>query len=188
MKIALLTFLSFLIALPALAQTPMVRWKVDPARSEIVFADKNAGHEFTGKFTSWDADITFDPKNLAASSVKVSVNTGSAVTGNNTYDGTLPSNIWFDAKTFPQATFSASKFKEISPGNYEASGSLKLKGVAQPVVLPFTVKFVGAQASMTGEVMLNRPNFGVGTASDPTGDWVSKDVKVSIKIEAKRTE
>lgn len=188
MKIALLTLLTFLIVLPVQAQTPMVKWKVDPARSEIVFAAKNAGHEFTGKFTSWDADIIFDPKNLAASSVKVRINTGSALTGNNTYDGTLPSNIWLDAKTFPQAVFSASKFKEISPGNYEASGSLKLKGVAQPVVLPFTVKFVGIQASMTSEITLNRLSFGVGTASDPTGDWVSKDVKISIKVEAKRTE
>ncbi len=188
MKFALLTLLSLLITLPVQAQTPMVKWKMDPTRSEIVFAAKNAGHEFTGKFTSWDADITFDPKNLAASSVRVSVDTGSAVTGNNTYDGTLPSNIWFDAKTFPKAVFSATKFKEISPGNYEASGSLKLKGVAQPVVLPFSVKFVGTQASMTGEVTLNRLNFGVGTASDPTGDWVSKDVKLSIKVEAKRTE
>ncbi len=188
MKTVLLTCLAFLIALPALAQTPMVRWKVDPTRSEIVFAAKNAGHEFTGKFTTWDADITFDPKNLAASAVKVAVNTGSAVTGNNAYDGTLPSNIWFDSKTFPQAVFTANKFTETTPGNYQALGSLKLKGVAQSVVVPFTVKFAGSEATMTGEFTLNRLNFGVGTASDPTGDWVSKDIKIMVKVQAKRTE
>ena len=187
MKIALLTCLAFLIALPALAQTPLVKWKVDPAKSEILFAGKNAGHEFSGKFGTWTADITFDPKNLSASAVRVEINTGSAVTGNNAYDGTLPSSIWFDSKTFPQAVFSANRFKETTPGKYEAAGSLKLKGVAQSVTVPFTVNFIGNDATMTSEFTLNRLNFGVGTASDPTGDWVSKDIQISVKVQARRT-
>lgn len=188
MKLAFLTCLSLvLIALPALAQIPpAVKWKVDPEQSEIVFSAKNAGHEFTGKFTRWNADIIFDPKNVAASSVKVAVETGSALTGNKTYDGTLPSTIWFDSKTFPEAVFTANKFKEISPGNYEASGSLRLKGVAQPLVLPFAVTFKGREALMTSEITIDRLKFGVGKASDATGDWVSKDIKLSIKVQARQ--
>lgn len=191
MKGVLIYLITALLAFPAAAQTATKQWVVDPAKSEIAFTARNAGHEFSGIFKDWTADIRFNPRRLALSSVVVTIETGSVATGNNTYDGTLPAEGWFDTKTFPQAVFKASKFRNFAPeepNRYEATGTLRIKGIVQPLVLPFTLSIKGREAVMEGEVVVDRLAFEVGKGADPTGEWVEKDVKVHVKVRATRAD
>jgi polyisoprenoid-binding protein YceI len=173
-----------LIASAALAQTAP-KWAVDPDHSQLVFESSAEGAAFEGRFQTWDADIHFDPKQLAQSKVVVTVDTGSAVTGDSSRDQSAHSSDWFSSAVFPKATFSANSFKDLGSGKYEADGDLTIRGVSKPVSLPFTLSINGDQATMTGETSLDRTLFGVGQGEYGGPDIVPVDVTVKVSIQAK---
>ncbi len=173
------------LALPAAAASASV-WTVDKAASRIGFRSSFGGQAVEGAFRRWDAQIQFDPKALAASRVLVTVDAASAATGDASKDEALPTADWFDTAHFPRATFAASSFKDLGGGRYQAFGTLTLRGVAKPVVLPFTLAITGAQARMTGQVALNRSVFGVGKGQFASAETVPFEVAVTVAVAARR--
>jgi polyisoprenoid-binding protein YceI len=158
---------------------------VDHAHSRLGFKGQVEGGAFEGTFKSWDAQISFDPKALAASHVTVSVDVASAVTGDADRDQSLPTGDWFDVKRFPKAVFTANRFVDRGGGHYEAQGDLVLKGVHRPVTLPFTLQISGGVAKMQGQATLDRTAFNVGSGRWSTPDEVAKAVVVVVDITAK---
>lgn len=176
-----------LIVVPALAQAaPAAIWTVDKTASALRFASSFGGEAFSGVFKQWDADIRFDPANLAGSSVAATVNVASASTGSTDRDQALPTANFFDAAHFPKATFVAKGFKAVAPGRYEAAGVLTLRGVAKPLTLPFTLAIAGAQAKMTGAVAINRLAFGVGQNEWKVTTTLPAAVSVNLVLVARK--
>lgn len=173
-----------LAATGASAQTAP-KWIVDPARSQLTFDSQAEGEAFTGSFKDWDADIRFDPKALDQSKVVVTVSTGSAVTGDGSRDETARSGDWFAAAMFPKATFTSQDFKDLGGGRYEADGTLTIRGVSQPLALPFTLAINGDDAVMSGEVSVDRSLFGVGQGDNGGADVVPLEVGLKVHLEAK---
>ncbi|MEM6901911.1 MAG: YceI family protein [Pseudomonadota bacterium] len=161
-------------------------WTVDPSASSIGFSGTHAGRDFTGVFEDWDAQVDFDPNALDTSTVVVTVRTASASTGTLLYDKTLPNSEWFDAEAHPAAVFQASKFSSTGDGQYEATGTLTIKGQELPIVLPFTLDMGGPGATVTGRVEMDRIALGMGTKSDPDAAWVSKTILVTVTLSATR--
>ena len=93
----------------AFAAAPPV-WIVDKAVSTVRFTSSMAGEGFSGGFRRWDADIRFDPANLAASSVTARFEVASVTTGNADRDQALPTATFFNAPASPIATFVAHGF------------------------------------------------------------------------------
>ena len=117
------------------AMAAAATWTVDKAASRLTFKSAFSGESFDAAFKRWDAQITFDPKALAASKVVVTVDTGSAATGNAERDEALPSADWLSVMRFPRATFVTRSFKDLGGGRYQAIGDLTLRGVSKPLVL-----------------------------------------------------
>src|SRR4051812_9433997 len=113
----------------AAAQAAPAKWAVDAAGSRLSFASRFSGDAFTGAFKRFTADIAFDPAQLPASKIVVSVDMTSVSTGDSDRDETLPTGEWFDSKKFPRATFTSTAIKAAGPGRYTATGNLNLKGV-----------------------------------------------------------
>lgn len=178
-----LTFALSLLSLPALAQTPAAKWAIDP-ESVIGFSGTHAGREFNGTFKTWTAEIAFDARNLEGSSATVTVEMGSAQTGDKTYDGSLPSPEWLNPKAFPTATFVTKTFRQTGDATFEADGTLTIKGIARDVTLPFTLTQDGQTATVEGFLTLDRLAFDIGKESDSKGEWVSKDIGVTIALKA----
>jgi polyisoprenoid-binding protein YceI len=172
-------------AAPALA-APAPSWNVDAANSKLGFKGTMNADAFNGVFHRWTAQIAFDPKNLAASHVTVSIDMTSATTGDADRDQALPSPDWFSAKAQPRATFTSASFKDLGGGKYQAAGDLTIRGVKRPVVLPFTLAISGDTAKMNGAVDLNRTVFGVGQGQWKTGDVVGTQVSVTVALTAHR--
>ena len=162
------------------------RWAVDAAKSRIEFSGVHAGNDFKGRFESWSADISFDPAKLDQSTAIVRVQTASARTGDGTRDSSLTESEWFNPAKFPTATFTAKGFKALGGDSYEAKGTLTIKGKAIPVVLPFELKIKDGEADMRGALTLDRMALDLGVASDPSAEWVSKAIKVEIRVRAER--
>lgn len=159
-------------------------WTVDKARSTLGFSGKASGTAFSGRFKTWDAQIIFDPNNLASARVVATVALASADTANADRDELLPTSAFFDVRKFPQATFVASRFVSKGGNQYEASGDLTIKGVTRTVTLPFTLAITGNTAQMTGAVSLNRSAFGVGTGQWASEKTIDTAVRVTINLTA----
>jgi len=168
----------------AAAQTAP-KWVVDPAHSQLTFDSQAEGMAFTGTFKDWDADIHFDPKALDQSKVVVTVSTGSAITGDDSRDQTARSSDWFATAMFPKATFTSQDFKDLGGGRYEADGTLTIRGVSQPLVLPFTLAITGDAATMTGVTTVDRSLFGVGQGDNGGADVVPLEVTLKVQLAAK---
>lgn len=161
-------------------------WTVDTSASAIEFSGTHTGKAFTGRFEQWEARIWFDPADLAGSKAVVTVQTGSAKTGDATQEGSLPGAEWFDTATYPTARFEATTFKALGGSRYEAAGTLRIKTTTVPVVLPFTFDEANGAATVAGKLELDRTALNLGLMSDAGGAWVSKAIGVEIKVKAAR--
>ncbi|WP_226781011.1 cytochrome b/b6 domain-containing protein [Oceaniglobus trochenteri] len=117
------------------------------------------GSEVEGQFSRWSADIAFDenaPSPHGAVDVEIDIN--SLTLGSVTEQAMGPA--YFDAETFPTATFRGDILS--TDGAYRAEGTLTLKGAEVPVTLPFTLTLEGDRAEMRGQTTVDRLNFGIG--------------------------
>ena len=182
---------SVLLVLAALiARIPSVgaaqAWAVVPGESTIAFSGEHAGNTFKGAFATWDAAIAFDPADLAGSKATVTIQMGSAKTGDTTYDKTMPSADWFDVAHAATASFETATFRAKSGDAFEADGTLTIRGLKVPVVFAFTFAASGDTARLTGATRLKRLDFGIGKGSDGDGSWVSLDIPVTVAVLMKR--
>ena len=158
-------------------------WQVDYETSYVRFIGDQAGAEFEGVWESWSADMRFDADELGSSVFDVAVDTASGNTQDADRDGTLTDPEWFDSINFPEAYFRASDFSASEDG-YVASGQLIIKGLASPAQLLFTVAADGDKRVLTGTAQLDRLALGVGTGEWEDTEWVGKDVRVEVRVEA----
>jgi len=184
--IRLIAALVFVLAASAVRAAPAPVWTVDKTASSIRFSSSYEDTAFSGGFSRWDADIRFDPANLAGSSVSATIEVASAATGNADRDQALPTDTFFDAGKFPRAQFIAHTFKTLGPGRYEAIGTLTLRGVVKPLTLPFTLAIKGDEARMTASISLDRLAFGIGQNEWRSTASVPAAVKVTIALSARR--
>jgi polyisoprenoid-binding protein YceI len=171
-------------AIAAASQAPA--WTVAEKDSYLGFESAQDGEAVLGQFHGWVAQIAFDPANLAGSHVTVSVDTNRITTGDEERDEAIAGSLWFAAKAFPRAVFTASSFRNLGGGRYQAVGELTVRGISRPVALPFALAIEGNRASMTAEVVVDRTLFSVGQGVWSAPDTVPFEAKVKVKLAAMR--
>jgi polyisoprenoid-binding protein YceI len=149
--------------------------------STLTFAGSYQGETFTGRFPGFVTKLTFDPQKLAASKLDVGIPLATATTGNEDYDGEMRGDAFFNSAKFPQARYTATKFRALGGNRYAADGVLSLHGVSKPVTLAFTWT-PGAKPVLAGKATVKRLDFGVGG-----GDWADtsllpNEIAVSTKV------
>ena len=177
-------------ATPASATAPAetadpVHWKVSPG-STLAFTSAWSGEPVQGRFDRWKADILFGEKALDRSEVTVTIDMGSAKTGDAQRDASLPAPDWFDSAAHPSAVFTATRFSRSGEGRYVAHGTLTLRGVTRPLDLSFDLKIDGAKATVSGRANLDRLAFGVGQGEFAATDQIPAKVAVRVQLRATR--
>lgn len=171
---------------PALAQAPL--WEVDREASRIGFTGEQNGNAVEGHFETFDATVRFAPDDLANSSIRLEIATGSAVVaGGGEREEILRGSAWFHVEDFPRALFTADRFEATDEG-YRALGTLALKGVSAEVPVDFTIDIADGRAVADGSADLLRTRFGVGPEGALFGVEVAPDVVVDFHLEATRAE
>lgn len=118
-------------------------YAVEPTHTRVVFAVDHFGTStWYGDFNHASGSLKLDPKNVAASSVEVSVPVATVSTTNPVLDGELKSAEWLDAAKCPDMTFKSTKVTPSGPQTATVAGELTIHCVTRPVVLQ--VKFHGA--------------------------------------------
>ena len=159
------------VALSAAGALAADTWTVDPDSATLTWTVPFSGNALPGQFNDFTTDIAFSPDDLAGSAVTVTVQIVSVATENEEQAAELPKPEWFDAETWPTATFAAESFRHVDGDDYEAGGTLTIRDVSNPVTLPFTFAIDGDSAQITGGLTINRVDYGVGQ-----GDWAIDDV------------
>lgn len=156
-------------------------WTVDKANSRVSVGETVSGYGFT--FQRWNADLRFDPANLAGSRATVTIEMASANSGDATNDATLRDS-WMGARQHPTAVFQAASFRALGNSRFEAPGTLTIRGRAYPVTFTFAAQITGNQATVTGQTQLDRTAMGFNI--DPRNEWVSRMVTVNVSLRATR--
>ena len=162
---------AILIAAPALAGDPVI----DTAKSSIVATFKQEGVPVETPFTEFSGCIVYDPDDLATSSAKIEVITGSLDLGDETYNEEVRRPEWFDSATHPGARFQSTSIESAGAGAFKATGELTIKGVTQTITVPITVSRTAEGQAFNGTFEVSRKAFNLG---EPMWDEVLEDIVV----------
>ena len=176
------------------AASAQTQWKVDPMHSEADFAIKHmAISTVHGSFHGISGVITFDPADVAKSSVEATIPIATVDTGVAPRDTDLKSPRFFDATQFPTMTFKSTSVHKAGD-HYDVAGDLTLHGVTKQVVL--NLQDPGkTEMGMDGKTLhrgftatttINRQDFGLAfNGLLKSGDAVlSNEVRIEIDIDA----
>ena len=191
--------ISFAVILTALSVFTLnaqnaTMWKVDKSHTSVNFSVNHFFSAVTGKFTSFDGNINFDPANLQGSSVNFTIPIKSVNTDDSKRDKHLQSADFFNAKAYPNMIFISTRFEKKSDKEYVAYGKLTIRNVSKEIALPFKITGEMEHPMMKGTIILglassikiNRNDYGVGTGSWATTMVVGDNVDININMELNR--
>ena len=175
------TSLSALVLATALAAPAFAADYTQAAGSSLSFSGKYQGEAFNGRFPGFGTAFSFDPAKLATAKLDVVIPLATATAGNPDYDSELRGGSFFNSGKFPQARYTATKFRSLGGNKYAADGVLSLRGIAKPVTLTFTWT-PGAKPVLAGTAVVKRLDFGVGS-----GDWadtgvIPNEIQIATKV------
>lgn len=151
-------------------------WTV--TQGAIAIAVTQFGSTVSGEFADWTSQISFDPTPAdVMGSVTTVVAIGSLTLGSVTAEAL--GSEYFNAEAFPTATFQA----DIKPQGdaYVADGTLTIKDISTPVLMPFELSIEGDTATMSGTTTLNRLDYNIGlTQNDEATLGFGVDVTITV--------
>jgi polyisoprenoid-binding protein YceI len=170
---------------------PAGTWELDVAHSHVGFTVRHLMvSKVRGTFQDFSADIVTAEDPLA-STVSATVQMGSIDTGDESRDGHLRTNDFFDAEHFPTMTFTSTKVTGAG-SDFEVTGDLTIKGVTRPVTFDLEVGGVqqdpwgNTKAGFTMIGSINRKDFGMdyNAVLESGGLLVGDKVTIEIDVEA----
>lgn len=175
---------TIVLLIPCLAPTHIwaAQWDIVSERSSIAFQVAFEGMPVTGRFQRYNARLSFAPETLAECHFDVRIETASAHTGSRDVDEGLIQSEWFDSAAFPEARFVSTRFHASGGNQYRVEGTLTIKGIRHPVVVPFTWLPIGDGVRVHGETVLNRTDFRIGEKEWADDTAVGFPVTVTLDL------
>jgi polyisoprenoid-binding protein YceI len=165
-----------LLAAPALAQT------VVPAQSEISFVSRQMGVPIEGRFKTFSAQLSLDPRRPEAGKVALTIAMASASFAASEAETEVAKPAWFDVARFPQAQFQSTVIKAAGAGRFEVSGKLTIKGATQELTVPVTLAQSGSAGTASGSFTIKRLDFRIGDGEWSDTSMVANEVQVRFRF------
>ena len=144
------------------AEIPAGTWTIDPSHSEVSFTARHLMSKVRGLFEKFEGQIVTGEENTATATIDLN----SINTRDETRDGHLRSNDFFDVENAGPMTFSSTKVEQGGNGLL-VTGDLTIKGVTKPVALDVeffgteTDPWGGTRVGFEGSTEISRKDFGV---------------------------
>ena len=170
---------------------------LDPAHSRIGFVARHAMvTKVRGQFNEFEGKAVVDGSDFGRSTVSLTIQVASIDTRNEQRDGHLQSNDFLAMDEHPQITFVSTAVEQAGPTSFEVTGDLTIKGVTNPVTIPFefegaaTDPFGNQRFGFEGSVVINRTDYGVtwNAALETGGVLVSDKITLEFEISAIKTD
>jgi cytochrome b561 len=143
--------------------------------STLSFSGEHAGRAFKGQFKTWKASLVLPPD--ANPSIVATFDLSSARTGNALYDETLLEEDWFNVAKYPKGKFTSTAIEQTEKG-FKVKGELTLRNKTQ--VLEFVL--TPTKNGYSAEWEIDRLQFDIGKDSDPSAEWVSQYIQLTLAI------
>lgn len=180
---------------------PAGTYTIDQAHTSVLFrVDHMTFSKYTARFKKASAQLQFDPKNLAASSVEVNVEAKSLETdypnaAQFDFNAQLLSEEVLDAARHPQITFRSTRVEVTGPRTMRIHGDLTLRGVSRPMTLEarFNGGYVGhamepnARVGFSAHGTLKRSEFGIDFGIPKPGSVMGVSDAVEVIVETEFT-
>lgn len=167
-------------------------YQIDPSHSTASFSIKHMMiARVHGGFEKMSGKLIYDPDDVTASSVEVSIEAASVNTREAQRDTHLRSPDFFDVEKYPAITFKSTRV-EGSLGDLRVIGNLTIHGVTQQVILdvdgpseemkdPWGNIKIGA----SGTTKIKRKDFGLtwNAALEAGGFLVGDDVVINLDVQ-----
>jgi len=177
---------------------PAGAYTIDLSHASLLFRVNHLGFSnYTARFKRFDAQLQFDPQNLASSRLSVTVDARSLETdfpdpAKLDFNAELLGEQWLNAAQFPEITWRSSSVAVTGANEMRASGDLTLRGVSKPVALDVTFNggYAGhpmdphARIGFSARGALNRSDFGISYGVPEPGSTMGVSDRVEIIIEA----
>ncbi|AYB29935.1 YceI family protein [Chryseolinea soli] len=181
MKRLRITFLILTILALLTAFTVIVgHWNIDPN-----YSIKFSGSKAEGTFSGLKGTIIFDPSDLAASNMDVSVDANTIKTGNDTKNKHARGESWLDVAKYPIIRFTSSSFSKSSD-KIIVTGTLTLHGVKKQIQIPFTFNNTGDKSTFVGDFKINRHDYAI--EGNMFGFAVGDEFDITLRIPVSRNK
>lgn len=179
------------------APVPAGDYTLDRAHSSLLFRVDHMGFShFTARFKHFEAQLRFDPKNLTASQLNVTIDSKSLETDfpdpkTIDFNAQLQGEQWLNAAKYPQMTYRSTKIESTGPKSVRITGNLTLRGITKPVVLNATYNggYAGnsmdphARIGFSARGTLKRSDFGISFGIPAPGSHMGVGDQVEVIIE-----
>jgi len=170
------------------ASAEALDYAFDPVHTQVHASVDHMGFSnSTARFHVADGVIRFDPDDLAASSVDVTLAASSLDLGDSTWNEHVSAEKWLDVAGFPQIRFVSREVRPTGDGRFDILGELTLKGSSHPVTLHATLNKAGPHpftkkpaAGFSATATLQRSLFRVSEYVPA----VSDEVQIRIEVES----
>jgi polyisoprenoid-binding protein YceI len=190
-RVGITVVLAVVLSVPASAAT--AAWQIDPNHSAAQFAVRHLGlSTVRGAFTKVSGTVNLDDKDIAKSSVDVTIDAASVDTRVEGRDKDLRSEHFFDVAKYPTITFKSKKVEQVAAGKLKVTGDLTIHGTTKEVVLdvegptdPVKDPWGNQRAAASASTKINRQDYGVkwNATMDNGGVVVGDDVAITIDVE-----
>jgi len=175
-----------------LTAVPSGAYEVDATHAYINFQYNHLGlSNPTLSFDDFTVDMNLDTADPTKSTIAVTIEADSIITGSEIWKDHLTSADWFDVATYPQMTFESTSIESAGDGAYMVAGNLTVKDQTQPVSLSVTLN-AAMNHPMSGKPVIGldgsgtvlRSDFGLGKFAPN----VSDEVQLSLSVEMKKVD
>jgi polyisoprenoid-binding protein YceI len=136
--------------------------------SSVNFIASHVGiSDLWGRFNDISGTFTYDPANIAASTITVDIDPASLDTNHEARDTHLKSADYLDAAKFPEAGFVSTMIHDLGDGKVHVTGNFTLHGVTKEIAFEATktgegeTPFGDYRVGWEAETTLNLPDYGV---------------------------
>jgi len=186
-------------AMAPIAAPPAGAYKLDKSHASLILRASHLGFStYTTRFSRFDAELTFDPKNLTASKVVTTIDATSFEmdAAPQMCLDIMKGPQMLDTAKFPQIIFKSESVRMTGAKSMDISGTLTLHGVTKPIVLTATYNagYPGmpemdpqARVGFSAHGSFKRSNFGIAYGVPAPGTTMGVGDLVDFSIEAEFT-
>lgn len=151
-------------------------------KSRITCISRQENVPVEAPFKKFMAQIAFDPAKAEAGKARIEIDVDSFDIGNAEVNEMAIGKDWFNARSFPKATFVASSMRALGSGRFEARGPLTIKGKTTEIVAPFTYKQDGTGGTFDGAFAIKRLQYNIGEGVWKDTDTVADEVQIKFHV------
>jgi len=162
---------------------------LDPDHAFVLFRIDHLGlSQVIGRFNEIEANLNFDPDNIADLQLDGRIATSSIDLNNPTFESQLRGRDWLDSERFPDARFETTAVSQGPDGALSIVGDLTLRGVTLPITLAGRFNG-GADNILTGKytlgfsatTSLSRKAYGIDDYGPLVGDTIDVEIQAEFQ-------